>query len=91
MGGAFSLLDTYYLPDGFFMVGANAPASQDLTAGDWVTFDLTNVGTAAGDFININILDGSLNLVSNTPIEVIPEPMTMALLGLGGLFLRRRK
>ena len=36
--------------------------------------------------------DGSL-LVQDTLIvhQVIPEPMTMALLGLGGLFLRRRK
>jgi len=31
---------------------------------------------------------GTLNTL---PVSVIPEPMTIALLGLGGLFLRRRK
>jgi len=29
--------------------------------------------------------------ISQARVEVIPEPMTIALLGLGGLFLRRRK
>lgn len=33
----------------------------------------------------VNPTEGSLN------IELIPEPMTIALLGLGGLFIRRRK
>ena len=36
--------------------------------------------------------DGTtINLVDTAIIHQIPEPMTMALLGLGGLFLRRRK
>ena len=37
------------------------------------------------DFATFNLVD------SVTIHQMIPEPMTMALLGLGGLFLRRRK
>jgi hypothetical protein len=29
--------------------------------------------------------------VAADSVEIIPEPMTVVLLGLGGLFLRRRK
>jgi hypothetical protein len=35
-------------------------------------------------------LPGGLQLMDTQVIHQIPEPMTMALLGLGGLFLRRR-
>jgi hypothetical protein len=49
-------------------------------------------GLTAGTTIEIVVygdMDGAV-LASKT-VEVIPEPMTIALLGLGGLFLRRRK
>ena len=34
---------------------------------------------------------GTFDLIDTVTIHQIPEPMTMVLLGLGGLFLRRRK
>ena len=42
--------------------------------------------------VTITLFDASLAPLDSIVIhQVVPEPMTMALLGLGGLFLRRRK
>ena len=45
--------------------------------------------TMAGTGGQIDLLDEGLATMDS--VAVIPEPMTIALLGLGGLFLRRRK
>ncbi len=39
----------------------------------------------------ITLLDTGGNVLDTITVSQIPEPMTVALLGLGGLFLRRRK
>ncbi len=39
----------------------------------------------------VNLLNGDLVVVDSLLIHQIPEPMTLALLGIGGLFLKRRK
>ena len=43
--------------------------------------------------VDINLYDGNLSLLDTATVTItdIPEPITMALLGLGGLFLRRKK
>jgi len=43
-----------------------------------------------GDVV-VSIFNGNTELLDSILIHQIPEPITMVLLGLGGLFLRRRK
>ncbi|MFA5785070.1 MAG: PEP-CTERM sorting domain-containing protein [Phycisphaerae bacterium] len=53
---------------------------------------LTALGGAAGDQVNIRAFDETVGYLGDFgTITLVPEPMTIALLGLGGLFLRRRK
>ena len=44
-----------------------------------------------GDDVVINLQDAAAGIVDTLIIHQIPEPMTMALLGVGALLLRRRK
>jgi hypothetical protein len=64
--------------------------ATDVDAGLWFTYDVLVTGVD-GDSELIDLLDNGLGIVTSVQIDIIPEPMTMALLGLGGLFLRRRK
>ena len=41
--------------------------------------------------VTITLLDDGFGYLDSITITQVPEPVTMALLGLGGLFLRRRK
>jgi len=41
--------------------------------------------------VTIRLLDSDMNLLSTQSVHQIPEPMTIALLGLGAMMLRRRK
>ena len=61
-------------------LGEDLPA---IAAGQWFAFDLSGEGT-----VGIGLYPSFTELGT---ITVTPEPMTMVLLGLGGLFLRRRK
>jgi len=56
----------------------------DVPASTMIHFTFVAPSVDSGDF-----MDGAASIVGPS-IHVIPEPMTIALLGLGGLFLRRR-
>ena len=62
----------------------------DVDPGLWFTYNVLVTG-AAGQSEVIDLLNGMMLPIGGQMINIIPEPMTMALLGLGGLFLRRRK
>ena len=54
-------------------------------------WDVTIKGLAVGSYVIGSDFYASAGANDSLTITVIPEPMTIALLGLGGLFLRRRK
>lgn len=67
----------------------------DLYCLDWYHNDLTNLLTghwSDGSAFSIQLLDvaGTVKNIDNINFIIIPEPVTMLLLGLGGLLIRRK-
>ncbi|MFC1675651.1 PEP-CTERM sorting domain-containing protein [Planctomycetota bacterium] len=67
-------------------------------AGDMVSFTFTATGGVTidpyyGQYNGDGVINSAVVGVGDTygVVTLVPEPMTIALLGLGGLFLRRRK
>jgi hypothetical protein len=87
--GGLSEIQDYLATYGYiFVIGANMPGENNLLAGTWVNFEIS-VFLPFWSVIPVSILyDGS---TTTHNVTVIPEPMTICFLGLGGLFLRRRK
>lgn len=63
---------------------------DSILAGNQFQIAVTYTGTAIGEDLALVLMDGDLNTLDSTTFQ-IPEPMTIALLGLGGLFLLRRR
>jgi hypothetical protein len=62
-----------------------------VSTGDWVHVDLTALAQGSYSLGLFDYAVSSATAVATISGNVIPEPMTVALLGLGGLLLRRRK
>ena len=79
---------------GFLVENATGKTNfgSPLVGGILYSFDYTVAAAPIGTIINFTA-DGNVGgtIISGAAMEVIPEPITIALLGLGGLFLRRRK
>jgi len=72
---------------GWIHVSGNPTVDGDV--GTW--WDLTMHCDGPGD-VTVDLYDSSgYILIDSLTIQQIPEPITVALLGLGGLLLRRRK
>jgi hypothetical protein len=85
-----------WLPDfqgwDFTSDDASTVVLPNQVTGDWFTIGLTptHAGAAELDLYNYSISDSVPIQTIGLTITAVPEPVTMALLGLGGLFLRRR-
>ncbi len=62
----------------------------DPVAGVAGSVDVTAIG-ALGDVIDLILYNESFEAVQTASVEIVPEPMTMSLLGLGGLVAARRR
>ena len=89
---AGDIIDTvdFYLADYRF-----ADNSQDYIISDWTEVDLISLGAVKSLEFALSSSDNSGGYM-NTPAyfaidSIVPEPMTIVLLGLGGLFIRKRK
>jgi len=85
-----SALETFVEYPGWyqFTVASFTPTSPVL-AGDHIEVSLLGISEGT-TVLNLYASDG-VEVLDTAQITVIPEPMTIALLGLGGLFLRRRR
>lgn len=81
--------------DGADLKAGETPSTEPGSAdGTWFDLDISVAGDASvNDVQNFKILDfdSAYAEIGEFNITVVPEPMTIALLGLGGLLLRRRR
>ena len=89
--------DSYVTPNPYGYVGYYEIQAADMSepfdsvvAG--VQFEISVYGATLGDVYTIDRWNtGWDTILESGTVTVIPEPMTIALLGLGGLFLLRRR
>jgi len=89
-GGLGFLMSPVDLGESYwYFAAAGGPGSEPAANVPHFTFTYT-----AGDdssAVMLDMLDENLTSIGSISIQNTPEPMTLGLLGLGGLFLRRRK
>jgi hypothetical protein len=84
--------NTFFIQNPFIIANLTDTVTPiDAVLGNLVSGIKLNT-SAVGDIV-LNLFDGDANLLYTTTVTVnsiVPEPITIGLLGLGGLFLRRR-
>ena len=77
-----------------FTTGFSGVGTDIVDAGEWFQFSVSVTGgpyTVGQVVQSLLVLDAQLQTLGNVDATYIPEPMTIALLGLGGLALLRRR
>jgi hypothetical protein len=77
--------------NGFVQVLWGDPVLVPSPAGFWFSYSLPgySLGTADHFDVQVDVMDGYTGMAES--VYLIPEPMTMVLLGLGGLFVCRTR
>ena len=79
----------------YFIITGPSSDPANILSGDQFAIQISVVGLAEGEVATLDLTDSTFAALDSISImgvaAVVPEPMTMALLGLCGLFLRRRK
>jgi hypothetical protein len=73
----------------YTLVVSRTAQAPPIVAGTMFLVDFT-AGSATGT-VKVILYDEFVTQMDTTTINIVPEPITITLLGLGGLFLRRRK
>lgn len=74
--------------DAYGIVNSNPQVTDLLTPGR--AFEIQVVALAEGT-VDFQLMDQFFALADAQTLTIVPEPMSLLLLGVGGLFLRRRK
>jgi hypothetical protein len=78
-------------PQWYKFAALSTDPADPVLAGEQFTVPVMGAGDVDGTII-VSLYDfAGTGLIQSVEIASVPEPMTMGLLGLGGLFLRRRK
>jgi hypothetical protein len=88
--GATDLAGTGY--DAMKQIVWGDAVTQPNPAGEWFTMAMPGyiLGTEANHTVQLDLANGNAEAIGGT-LYLLPEPTTLAILGLGGLLLRRKK